>query len=63
MTARKASQNKLGQGMPNHVIYKDRGLIIISIEGLCVRWNKSGDHYAIMFDRQINIYNVTVSFG
>ncbi|CDS12298.1 hypothetical protein LRAMOSA04493 [Lichtheimia ramosa] len=41
MTARKASQNKLGQ------------------EGLCVRWNKSGDHYAIMFDRQINIYNVT----
>lgn len=33
------------------------------IEGLCVRWNKGGDHYAIMFDRQINIYNVTVSLG
>ncbi|KAI9488536.1 WD40-repeat-containing domain protein [Zychaea mexicana] len=27
-------------------------------EGLCVLWNKTGDKYAIMFDRQIKIYNV-----
>ncbi|KAI8147802.1 WD40-repeat-containing domain protein [Fennellomyces sp. T-0311] len=27
-------------------------------EGLCVAWNKSGDRYGILFDRQIKIYNV-----
>ncbi|KAI9315402.1 WD40-repeat-containing domain protein [Dichotomocladium elegans] len=27
-------------------------------EGLLVRWNAGGDRYAIMFDRQVNIYNV-----
>ncbi|KAI7851650.1 WD40-repeat-containing domain protein [Circinella umbellata] len=27
-------------------------------EGLFVSWNKNGDKYAIMFDRQIKIYNV-----
>lgn len=30
-------------------------------EPMVVLWNPAGDKYAIMFDKTINIYNVTVS--
>jgi len=28
------------------------------VEGYDVKWNKAGDHYAILFDRKVVIYNM-----
>jgi len=30
---------------------------------MLVLWNPAGDQYAIMFDKTINIYNVSVSIS
>jgi hypothetical protein len=51
MTGRKASVNKLGEGsLP---VYRHWW-----VEAFEVRWNATGNQYAILFDRKVVIYNM-----
>lgn len=36
-------------------------ITVIIEEPMMVLWNSTGDKYAILFDKTINIYNVAVS--
>jgi WD40 repeat protein len=52
MTGRKASANKLGEGITSIWACLTR------VEAFDVKWNAAGDHYAIMFDRKIVVYDM-----
>ena len=54
MTGRKASANKLGEGISAAL----KVVLLIRIEAFDVKWNAAGDHYAILFDRKIVIYDM-----
>jgi protein MAK11 len=65
MTAHKASVHKImkGENLVVRLFYCMQ-MFLIRIrftEGLVVRWNTAGDQYAILFERQVIIYNVAVS--
>jgi hypothetical protein len=52
MTGRKASANKLGEGNP--LVW----MCLTCVEAFDVKWNAAGDHYAILFDRKIVVYDM-----
>jgi hypothetical protein len=63
MTAHKASVHKIGKGNKERSETKLYPMIYTytaNLEGLVVRWNTDGTQYAILFERQLIIYNVAV---